>query len=303
MTEAVSDNSSGTEDSSLSSFSESNPPAETQEKPDAFQDGWKDVFEALPEDLRPLVIEPLKEHDRKYQELQTQWNSVKDIPQDYLREPTKISQAMQIMERIQNDPYNVLQIMAQNLGVTLGEAQQMVEEAQQQAQPQNGAPVFTDDDDPRLAQMWQTIQEQNARWENAVGGLQGLEQQRAQQALETQESQKIDRQVNELVTSGKIPNDPKDPGVQQHYIQDLMMRARIALDQGSRDPIADGFKAQQQFLGFLGQRQQSSAPTQSYPLFMPTNGAAPANAPKPPDTSTEDGRMALMQQIARQSAG
>lgn len=276
-------------------------PAETTPAPDAFQDGWKDVFEALPEDLRPLVTEPLKEHDRKYQELQTQWNSVKDIPQEYLKDPGQITQAMQIMERIQNDPYNVLELMAQNLGVTIAQAEKIVE-AQTEAQ-QTTQPVFTDDDDPRLKQMWETIQKQNERWEQAVGGLQGLEEQRAQQTLEQQESQNIDNQVSQLISEGKIPNDPNNPAVQQNYVQDLMMRARIALDQGSLDPITDGFKAQQQFLGFLGQQQQAAAPKQNYPLFMPTNGAAPANAPKPPDTSTADGRLALMNQIARQAAG
>lgn len=274
-------------------------PAETQVTPDAFQDGWKDVFEALPQDYGKLIEEPLKEHDRKYQELQTKWNSVKDIPQEYLSDPNQISQAMQIMQRIQNDPYNVLQLMAENLGVTIAQAEQIVEE-QVQAQT---APVFTDDDDPRLKTMWDTIQAQNERWEQAVGGLQGLEQKREQQALEYQESQKIDKQVSELISTGKIPNDPNNPAVQQHYISDLMMRAKTALEQGSRDPIADGFKQQQEFLGFLGQRQQAAQPAQQYPLFMPTNGAAPANAPKPPDTSTADGRLALMQQIARQSSG
>jgi hypothetical protein len=275
-------------------------PAETPETPDAFQAGWADVFEALPQDLRPLVEEPLKEHDRKYQELQTKWNSVKDIPQEYLSDPTQISQAMQIMQRIQNDPYNVLHLMAENLGVTIAQAEKIVEkEFQEQAQT---APVFTDDDDPRLKTMWDTIQAQNERWEQAVGGLQGLEQQREQQRLEQQESQKIDKQVSELISTGKIPNDPNNPQVQQRYVSDLMMRAKIALENGSKDPITDGFKQQQEFLGFLGQRQQAST-QQNYPLFMPTNGAAPANAPKPPDTSTADGRLALMQQIARQSSG
>jgi hypothetical protein len=276
-------------------------PAETVETPDAFQDGWKDVFEALPQDYGKLIEEPLKEHDRKYQELQEKWNSVKEIPQEYLSDPTRVTQAMQIMERIQQDPYNVLELMAQNLGVTIGEAQQIVQEAQQEQQ--QGPPVFTDDDDPRLKTMWDTIQQQNQRWEQAVGGLQGLEQQREQQALEYRESQKIDKQVGDLVNAGKIPNDPNDPSVQQFYVGDLLMRARIALDQGSRDPIGDGFKQQQQMLSFEEKRRQATTPQQSYPLFMPTNGAAPANAPKPPDTTTEDGRLALMQQIARQAAG
>jgi hypothetical protein len=285
--------------SGLSGISEGTP-AEVPEIADAFQDGWKDVFEALPQDYGKLIEEPLKEHDRKYQELQEKWNSVKDIPPQYLSEPEKISQAMQILDRIQNDPYNVLELMAQNLGVTIAQAEQIVE--QQQAAQQSQQPVFTDDDDPRLRTMWETIQRQNERWEQAVGGLQSMEEQRAQKQMEQEESTKIDQQVQKLISEGKIPTDPNNPGVQQHYISDLMMRARIALDQGSRDPITDGFNSQQQFLGFLGQRQQSTT-QQNYPLFMPTNGAAPANAPKPPDTSTADGRLALMQQIARQSSG
>lgn len=283
-----------------SSLSENSPAA-----PDAFQDGWKDVLEMLPEDLRPLVIEPLKEHDRKFQEVQTNWNSVKDIPEDYRKDPERVSQAMQVLHRLENDPYNVLKLMAENLGVTISEAQQELENQKnpEPVQNQSQAPVFTDDDDPRLKTMWDTIQRQNERWEQAVGGLQGLEEKRAQQALEQAESKKIDQAVNELVTTGKIPSDPNDPSVQQYYIGDLMMRAKIALDQGSKNPIADGFAAQQKFLGVLEQRQKATAPAQQYPLFMPTNGAAPANAPKPPDTSTEDGRLALMKQIAQASSG
>lgn len=277
------------------------------ETPDAFQAGWSDVFDALPGDYRKLVEEPLKEHDRKYQELQTKWNSVKDVPQQYLEAgPDKITQAMQILERIQSDPHGVLNQMAEALGVSVGEVKQAIEDEQKQQEQQSQVlgekPVFTDDDDPRLRQMWDIIEKQNQRWEQAVNGLTQAEQTRLQQEYQAAEDRKIDEQITTLINEGKIPNDPNDPSVQQNFIGNLMMHAKIALDQGSKDPIMDGYKAQQQFLQFVGARQQSQAP-KNYPLFMPTNGAPPANAPKPPDTSTEDGRLALMQQIARQAAG
>lgn len=276
---------------------------EQQEVPDAFQSGWSDVFDALPGDYKKLVEAPLREHDKKYQELQTNWNSVKDIPEEYRKDPERITQAMKVLERINNDPYGTMELMAQQLGVEITQKQveQAVKEAEKQQVTPDG-PVFTEDDDPRLQKMWDIIQQQNQRWEAAVGNLTQVEQERYQKEIQAQEDRKVDEQVTALINSGQIPNDPNDPNVQKYYVSDLMMRARIALDAGAKDPIAEGLKQQQQFLQFHGSRQQAAEP-KNYPLFMPTNGAAPANAPKPPDTTTEAGRLAIMQQIARQAAG
>lgn len=253
-----------------------------------FNQAWKPVLDVLPEQMHLLIKEPLKQWDQNYQKLQEEYKPYKDLPEGW-RDPERLNAAINVMENINNDPHQVLKVLAESLGVSLAEAKEIVKEAE--AEPEL---EFTEDDDPRLIALSKQIQQERAEREEFIAQQVEREEQRLIAEQAKIEGAQIDRQVQQIVDAGHYgtTNEQRTP-----LIQDLMLRADYAFKNGSRDPIGDAFKAQQAVFGVVAQRSTPQQPKQNL-LFVPASGQAPANNSPGPDLNTEQGRAAAARAVA-----
>lgn len=285
-----------TPESTTESNTDSLAPSESEGTGSGINEAWAPLLDALPEQLRTMesVTNPLKEWDKNYQTLQEQYKPFKELPDEW-RDPLKIGQAITIFDKLQNDTNGFLKELADYLGVSLADAKEIVKEQAPDQKPET--PVvpleFTDEDDPRMAAMAKQLKDYEAKFDTFFQNQTAAEQKRINDQMAVEEGKKIDAQVTKLISDNVIQNDPT-------VLKDLMMRAKIALDQGSRDPIADAVKSQQETFGVIKGMVAPKEQPQNL-LFMPTNGAAPANGPKPPDLSTANGRIEMARQIAQLS--
>jgi hypothetical protein len=284
VTEAVSETTTTDDSTSLAT--------ETPEAGATENSAWAPLLDALPDSLRNLeqIQNPLREWDKNYQQLQEQYAPFKDLPEQY-RDPQLLNNALQVWQNIEQNPHQVLRILADSLGVSLAEAQAIVQE-QQQEPP---APVeFDDDDDPRLKALQQQIEAQKQQFDQFFEQQTAVEQERIQNEAANYEGQKMDDQVRQLLEAGHLGDSPE---LQKDMISDLMQRAYALLQNGSNDPIMDAFKSQQAFTSTLAKRFTGTAPPQQNLLFLPTGGTPPSNAPQAPNLDTQEGRYAYARQI------
>ena len=246
-----------------------------------FNQAWKPLLDVLPEGMHPLIKEPLTQWDQNYQKLQEEYKPYKDLPEQY-RSPERITQGIEILRNLEANPHQVLRLLAENLGVSLAEAQEIVEEAAPEEELE-----FSEDDDPRLVALNNQLQQARAEQQQFIQMQIEREQERLVQEEAKVQGAAIDNQVREILAAGHYGNTKEQQGP---LISDLMLRADYAFKNGSRDPIGDAFKAQQAVFGVVSQRVAPQAPKQNL-LFMPaSSGAAPENAPKGPNLDTEQGR-------------
>ena len=259
-----------------------------------FNEAWKPLLDVLPEGMHPLIKEPLTQWDQNYQKLQEEYKPYKDLPEAY-RSPERITQAMTVLQNLEANPHQVLQLLAENLGVSLAEAKEIVEEAKEEEEPE-----FSEDDDPRLIALAKQIKEERAQRESWIQQQVAKEEERLVAEEAKVQGAAIDNQVRGIIEAGHYGTTKEQQGP---LIQDLMLRADYAFKNGSRDPIGDAFKAQQAVFGVVAQRVQPQQPKQNL-LFMPaSSGAAPANEGKGPNLDTEQGRAEaarhVMEMLAR----
>ena len=282
-------------DETFSTENESLATTETGGGESGFNEAWKPLLDVLPEGMHPLIKEPLTQWDQNYQKLQEDYKPFKELPDAY-RSPERITQAMTVLSNLEANPHQVLQLLAENLGVSLAEAKEIVEEQQQEEELE-----FSEDDDPRLVALAKQLKDSEARQEQFFQAQVEREQERLINEEAKVQGAAIDDQVRKILAAGHYGDTKEQQGP---LISDLMLRADYAFKNGSRDPIGDAFKAQQAVFGVVAQRVAPQAPKQNL-LFMPaSSGAAPENAPKGPDLDTEQGRAAharhIMEMLARQ---
>lgn len=254
---------------------------------------WSPLLDVLPEQFRvmPSVTDQLKQWDSNYNELQEKYKPYADLPEVF-RDPETLQSAMNLWQNTMHDPHQTARALAEHLGLTLSEAQQLQEEIEEQEE----TPLeFNEEDDPRLAELYKQLEAEKARNSQFYEQYTAQEQAKIQQAEEHRMGQEIDGKVRQLIEGGHIPRDAQG-NPDQVLLKDLMTRANFLISQGSRDPIMDAYKAQQEIINYASARQ---APPKQPLLFMPpSGGAAPANDPKPPDLSTSEGRIALARKYA-----
>lgn len=257
-----------------------------------FNQAWAPLLDNLPEQFRKMdsVLEPLKSWDKNYQELQEKYKPYEALPEQF-RDPETLTASMNLFTHLNQDPQGFLGLLAQQLGVSLAEAKEIVEESQEEDTPLE----FNEDDDPRLVALAKQLEEERQRNSQFYEQYTQQEQAKIQQAEEFKYGQQIDAKVRGLIENGGIPKD-QNGNPDQTIMKDLMARATFLISQGSKDPITDAFNQQRELLSYATARQ---APAKPGLLFMPANaGAAPSNNPAKPDLSTANGRIEMARKIA-----
>jgi DNA-binding transcriptional MerR regulator len=283
-------------ESSENSGTDSLATTETGGGDSGFNEAWKPLLDVLPEGMHPLIKEPLTQWDQNYQKLQEEYKPFKELPDAY-RNPERITQAMTVLGNLEANPHQVLKLLAENLGVSLAEAQEIVEEQQEQEEELE----FSEDDDPRLVALAKQIQQEREERKAFIQQQVEREEQRLIAEEAKVQGAAIDDQVRGIINAGHYGATKEQ---QAPLLQDLMLRADYAFKQGSKDPIGDAFKAQQAVFGVVAQRVAPQAQKPNL-LFMPaSSGAAPENVGKGPNLDTEQGRAEaarhVMEMLARQ---
>lgn len=264
---------------------------------DGFNPAWNPLLEVLPDGIKPLVKEPLKQWDKNYQELQDKYKPFADLPEQY-RNADTVQKAMQVWGNLETNPQGVLKLLAESLGVSLAEAKEIVKEEQKAEEKSNVPLEFSEDDDPRL----KTMADQLTAYEKKFNDFFTQQTEKEQQALvakaAAEEGKKIDAQVEKILQTGEFGTTFEE---QKPFLQVLMPLANTYIQQGSNDPVGDAYKHMQSFTKTLATKFAPQNPNANL-LFIPPGGQAPPNNPEPPDLNTEQGRRAQAAQVAKMLA-
>jgi len=258
-------------------------PASTESEAAGTNPAWQPLLDKLPAQLRPMIEPNLKEWDDNYRALNEKYNTLKGLEEFSSFDPSEVRAALQVAQRIADNPREVADIMAQSLGLTFAEAKEVVKELEKEQEKEL---EFSEEDDPRLVQIYEENKALKARQEEFFQQQLEKEQFQEQQKLE----QRFDQEINSEL--GKLYKH--DPGIQKDDLrmQDLMQRAYIFASNGADNPIVDAYNAQ---AAFISSNLQRVAPKNT-PLFMPTNGNAPP-AVSSADLSTEEGKRARAMEL------
>lgn len=121
-------------------------PAEPQVTEPELSDAAQGFLKDIPEAERPIVEKYVKQWDagvtQRFQSVHSEyegWKPLKDAGYD----PEEVSQAVALVEALNQDPQGTVKAVAEAYGITLQQAAQAVQEAIAPVTPQQGAPVGT----------------------------------------------------------------------------------------------------------------------------------------------------------------
>lgn len=134
-------------------------PAEPQVTESQLSENAQGILSSIPEAERPIVEKYIKQWDadvtRRFQSVHSEydgWKPLKDAGYD----PEEVSQAVALVEALNQDPQGTVKAVAEAYGITLQQAAVAVQEAIAPVTPQQGAPALT----PQQAAQAQGITEQ-----------------------------------------------------------------------------------------------------------------------------------------------
>lgn len=148
---------------------------------------WDQHVEAFPEGVRGIARERFAQMERdfngRFQTLQEQYKPYKDFV-DKKVDPTRLQAAYGFAEQFEADPAQFVTYLAQQLGLTIQQAQQVAQEVQQEQDP-------TGEENPELV----ALREQQEQVMQFLVSQQ--EQQQQQQVLQEQE-QNITNEIAQI---------------------------------------------------------------------------------------------------------
>jgi hypothetical protein len=215
--------------------------------------------------------------------LNDKYTKLKGLEEFSSFDPNEVRAALQVAQRIANNPREVADIMANALGLTFQEQKELEKELKEEEAP---APQFTEEDDPRLVQIWEENQRLKEQQQQFFEQVEQKEVEKERVQLEQHYDQEISTELGKL-----YQHDPAIKG-DDLRMQDLMQRAFIFASNGANNPIVEAYNAQ---ANFIKSNLQRVAPKQT-PLFMPTTGNAPP-VNNQVDLSTEEGKRAKAQEL------
>lgn len=268
---------------------------------------WEPVLALADPRTHDAMKEHLKSWDDNYRKLESEYNEFKKTattptgpsPFDEFQgiDPAEIRAALQVTQTISQDPRRVTELLAQELGLTLAEAKAVEAEAKKQ---QSAEFDFSEDDDPRLKQMYEMMQAdrerlskfeqaQQERYQQELAHQQQLEEQRLQQQYDAQ----VNQEFKDLTTA-----HPEILNASPQLMEMLWMKAAHLAGQGDKTPLQTAYT---QLNSFTESIKATVAP-KSTPLFVPTGGQAPP-ANETASQSTRDRALAMLQQIHSNGQG
>lgn len=273
-----------TDESVTQEVTETESPATPESEGTGNNPAWQPLLDKLPAQLRPMIEPDLKSWDENYRALNDKYTKLKGLEEFSTFDPNEVRAALQVAQRIANNPREVADIMAGALGLTLQEQKELEKELKEEEAPQK--PQFTEEDDPRLVQIWEENEKLKAQQQQFFEQFEQREVEKERVQLEQYYDQEITSELGKLYT-----HDPAIKG-DDLRMKDLMKRAFLFAEQGSDSPIVDAYNEQAELLKSNIQR----AAPQKTPLFMPTSGNAPPVSNQL-DLSTEEGKRAKAQEL------
>lgn len=267
-----------------------NPVETTEEGSTGDNPAWEPILNLIDPRVAPAVKTHLAEWDTNYRKTQSELSEARKANEAFQEfvgiDPGEIRISLQIAKNIADNPREVAKILAESTGMTLAEAKEVVKEEAQQESAEEFE--FTDDDDPRLKQLWEQNQNLTRQQQEFFQQVEQREQEKEQKTLYDNYNKQID------LTWAKLAKDdptlhPQNPAYSQDRMDNLFAHAATLAQRGHKDPFTAAYTAQKALIA-------PAPPPKPSPLFMPTNGNAPP-AQESKDTSTPAGRRAAAAEI------
>lgn len=252
------------------------------ESQDSENPAWKEYLDKFPDQLRPTAREAFSAWDKGVQDRFASihkeyepWKQFKDQGID----PQQLNSAWGVAQMLQESPVDFVKALAEQLNMTVSEAQQVVDEATANSSETEG------EVDPRIAQLEQSQQQLLQFFQ------QQQQEQQNQQQLE-QANAAIATEMQQLEAAhGKMPD----------FIKNQVLREALRLinETGQTVTLEQAYKSVEQFAS-----QIRGIPTASStaPRTMPSGGAIPVSPPKQPlgELSNADTKKYVADLLAQQ---
>lgn len=224
---------------------------------------WASHLEKFPEGMRGLARDSFAEFDKgvqsQFEKIHQQYAPYKPFLENKV-DPQRLIDAYNFALNLEQDPVGTTKLLAQQLGISLAEAQQVVDEAQQEGDEDENV-------DPRYQQLEQNFQ-------NLSEFIQQQEQQRIAQEQQAQLDAELDSGFAEIESQigGKLPDLVKNQVLQQMLYMSSMQNRAVTV----QEAFAEVNK-------FVEQIRQQPRPGATAPRVTPSGGSIPVS---PPDGKT-----------------
>lgn len=250
-------------------------PAATSDNP-----SWAPYLEEFPEIIRPTAKKTFADWDSKvekrFETIHQKYQPFKQFIDEGV-DPTRVRNALGLADILERDPQGFAQLLAEQLGLTIQQAQEVVEELEDQEEPST---------DPRITQLEEAQQQIMQHFQD-----QNAQQQREQ--LDIQQNQILDTELADLEkTYGKFNKVVKE--------QLLKEALRLTTVSGKPVSLTDAWKSLEAFVKAV---REVPRPGQLAPKVLSGSNVFPAPAPEKPlgKLSDKETKSAVMDYVLRQS--
>jgi hypothetical protein len=237
---------------------------------------WNELLGAIPREFHPVITPHLQKWESNYGQLAQQYAPWKKAFADKGSTPEELSQAQQLYTLVNQNPQLVYERLAQHLQelrasqpgyqepqVDYNQQPQYQEMGQEPGygyagEQQDGQDTFQD---PRLAQMYQQVQQMNEYLQYQSAQMQQQQAVAEQEQLTSSYEQQMDTGIRQILA--------RDP---QADVNDLLQRALVQVAQGADPDLERAYAEQQQFVQRIRSMPMNSA---NAPRVMPTGGGLP----------------------------
>lgn len=227
-------------------------PAPVTENP-----AWSTQLDKFPDSVKHIAREAFSEWDK---DVQTRFTGIQEKYKPYQAyvdqniDPQKLESAWGLAQLLESDPTGFTQLLAQQLGMTIQQAEEAVEDLQAEA----GGEV-----DPTIAAMQQQITE-------LTDFITGQQQQQQQSQLAQQQEQQIDQEFAALEgTHGKL-----QPEIKNQILKEML---RLSFESNQPVTVQQAYDSVESFARIV---RQQPRPGQLAPRVMPSGGAVPVTKPE-----------------------
>lgn len=235
-------------------------PQPTQENP-----AWAGYVEKFPTELMPLAKETFAEWDKnvqqKFQSIHEQYKPFKPFL-DQKVDPGELDAAWKIAGILKQDPTGFAKLLAEQVGLTFTEAQQVTQELQNQQQD----PDEAEEVDPALAGLQQQVQQ-----------LTQFIAQQQQQEQQAQIQAEVDADLNNQFAALEDKYGKLDQVIKNQVLREAL---RLSVETDQPVTMEQAYSNLEQF---VSQVRQVPRPGQFAPQVLPKGGGMPLSpAPKNP---------------------
>lgn len=195
---------------------------------------WNSILQYVPEDKRSEVVPHISQYEQQYKPITEKYENWKSVVDSDLT-PAQVEQAVTVLDALEHRPQEVYELLGKHLGVTPGQAQQMVENAGLN----NNNPENEPDPNDPLSKIDLTQHPEFARLKHGhdlmAQVLLAEKQTQEQQRVQQEQDQALEKELSEL--KAKVGDFPEDEILMRMGYKELSAEEAFTEWQKSADQI------------------------------------------------------------------